>query len=52
MCPQLICIIGFGRMEARHGKMSYPTVVMLIKAHQKPSYEPLVKEQGNSSFFT
>ena len=23
MCPQLICIIGFGRLEARHGAIPH-----------------------------
>lgn len=30
---------------------TYPTVVMEIKAHQKPSHVPLVNVEGKSSEF-
>jgi len=31
MCPQLICIIGFGRLEARHGAL----LGIIFKLRQK-----------------
>ena len=31
MCPQLICIIGFGRLEARHAPLGFCCVTIFCK---------------------
>ena len=39
MCPQLICIIGFGRLEARHdlqSKRNFRGVLEMVNTHKKP----------------
>ena len=56
MCPQLICIIGFGRLKARHGFLSEPPVLRKGKwslnmfiLEKTASYEEKSEEKyGNS----
>ena len=38
MCPQLICIIGFGRLKARHVPKFNVTMIKALSSHFELPY--------------